>query len=367
MLLWVNGGLANEQDARWLSNTFRIDPSISAVTLFIEREAGSPSVVLIRPDGSKYYYQRHPSNINWASTASRDVITLWQPEPGPWQATGKISEQRGISLVSAFSLRLEPLPPRVYQQEVIKLGAELVYDETRLDAAYYLDGLSLTAQLVGQRGTDEDAFTQAPQVIGVFADDGTNLDEYPGDGKMTAEVIVDALPGRYLFQAQTTNRVLARTYEQELLVYPMPISLRFSTPGAEGNWQLTIDADGELLPDSLVVAGELSNPLGQTLPVSGQGRVITLPDARQPGNYRWQGRAFATTRDGREIQLNLMEQVVRVLPPVVAASASPVKEPPFWLTLPYLVGGGVGLLLLLSGVGGLIWRRRRRATGQRPG
>ncbi|WP_237332846.1 hypothetical protein [Zobellella iuensis] len=358
----AGAGSANEQNARWLSNTFRIDPSISAVTLFIEREQESAPVVLIRPDGSKYYYQRHPDHINWASTSQRDVITLWQPEPGPWQATGKIDEQRGISLVSVFRLQLEPLPPRIYQREVLKLDAELKYADTTLDAAYYLDGLSLHAQLVSQLGSDGDRFAQAPQLIGHFADDGTGLDAYPGDGKMTAELVFDTLPGQYLFQAQTTNQVLARTYQQELLVYPMPLNLRFSTPDAEGRWRLNLEADGELQPDTLVVTGELSNPLGQTLPISGQGRVIELPDARQPGNYRWQGRAFATTRDGREIQLDLAEQVVRVLPPVSAPAASPVKQTPLWLLWPYLLGGGA-LLLLLSG--GALWLWRKKAASKR--
>ena len=91
---------AAEQSARWLSNTFRIDPSISSLTLIIERVPNSAPVVLIRPDGGKYYQQEHPNHISWVSSSDRDVITLWQPEPGPWQATGKVTEKRGITLVS---------------------------------------------------------------------------------------------------------------------------------------------------------------------------------------------------------------------------------------------------------------------------
>jgi uncharacterized protein (TIGR03503 family) len=351
---------AAEQESRWLSNTFRIDPSISAVTLLIEREDDSTPVVLIRPDGSKYYYQRHPDTISWASTASRDIITLWQPEPGPWQATGRISAERGLSLVSPFRLQLAPLPARLYRQEIIKLDAELSHEGTRLDAAYYLEGLSLTAQLVGRRDADTDPFALAPRVIGVFADDGTGLDAYPGDGRLTAEVLVDALPGPYLFQAQTTNQVLARTHEQELLVYPTPLSLRMTTPNEDGSWQMLLEVDSELQPDSLVVTGTLTNPLEQSIAVSGSGRVIELPPAVQPGNYRWQGRAFATTREGREVQLQLPEQVIRVSPPL--AATAPAAPPSFWLSWPVLGGisAAVSALLLVA-----IWRWRRKARGRK--
>ncbi|MFP2770551.1 hypothetical protein [Oceanisphaera sp. KMM 10153] len=351
---------ASEQSARWLSNTFRIDPSISTVTLVIEREAASTPVVLIRPDGSKYYYQQHPDEISWASTDSRDVITLWQPEPGPWQATGKINQHRGISLISVFDLHMAPLPERIFQQEVLKLDAELRHKATRLDANYYLKGLSLRAQLVEPDGDDTSFFAPAPLIIGDFADDGIGLDAYPADGSMTAEVIIDTLPGEYLFQAQVSNRVLARTHEQKVLVYPMPLKLLFSTPDADGKWQLELTAEGDLVPDSLVVTGELTTPAQQTIAVSGTGKHIRLPDATAPGNYYWQGRAFATTREGREVQLNLMEQVVRVSPPI-SVSAVEIPTVKSGVSMIYLLAG-MTLLTVLLAAG---WFLRKKIIGRR--
>lgn len=351
---------ADEQHARWLSNTFRIDPSITEITLVIEREPASAPVVLIRPDGSKYYYQRHPDHISWASTASRDLITLWQPMPGPWQATGSISEQRGITLVSPFRLEVDALPSRVFQHERIKLNAELRQDDVTLDANYYLDGLSLSARLLPRRQGEGEGFELAPLAVGTFADDGTGLDEYPGDGKMTAELAFNALPGNYLFQAQASNQVLARSHEQEVLVYPMPLSLRFTVPDKADRWQLLIEADSALQADSLVINGELTNPLEQKVAVSGQGSRIALPDALHPGNYRWRGRAFATTQDGREVQLNLAEQVIRVAPPVSApALPGDLGAPPFWQRWPVLAAAATLLLLLLSGAG--FWWRKNTA------
>lgn len=355
LFLVTFASVANEQNARWLNNTFRIDPSITSVTLFIEREPDSSPVILIRPDGSKYYHKNHPDNISWASTVSRDVITLWQPQPGPWQATGKVNEKRGISLVSEFELVTTPLAPRLYQQETLKITAELQHDGTRLDANYYLKDLSLTAQLIDLKYDQQAQFAPAPIVIGQFIDDGLGLDAYPSDGKMTTEVILDTLPGEYLYQAKISNQVLARTQEQTVLIYPMPLKLSFSTPDENGKWQMNLTADHELVADTLVIIGELLTPSQQRIPISGSGKVINLPEALDSGNYYWEGRAFVTNTAGREIQLNLAKQVVRVSPPVsISDDVAPPDKP---MTMIYLITAGIALVVLLAL--GLFLRKRK--------
>ncbi|MBU3825033.1 MAG: hypothetical protein H9917_09455 [Candidatus Oceanisphaera merdipullorum] len=345
---------ASEQSARWLSNTFRVDPSISSLTLLIEREPNSAPVVLIRPDGAKYYQQDHPDHISWVNTPDRDVITLWQPEPGPWQATGKITPKRGITLVSEFELALGPLADRLYQQEVLKLDAELRHGDTRLDANYYLQDLTLQAQLMSLRKDPDAQFAPAPVVVGEFKDDGVGLDAIPNDGKLTAEVILDILPGEYLFQTQISNQVLARTQEQQVMIYPMPLKLSFSKPDAEGKWYMTMTADHELITNTIIISGELVTPSKQRIPITGTGTHIKLPDAVESGNYYWQGRAFATNQNSREVQMNLVEQVIRVSPPVMASEEPEAIKPSNALN--YIIAVVILLLILL--LIGFILRKR---------
>lgn len=359
LLLMTLASQASEQNARWLSNTFRIDPSITSVTLLIEREPHSAAVVLIRPDGTKYYQGEHPDTISWVSTHNRDVITLWQPEPGPWQATGKVTPERGITLVSEFELALSPVAKRLYQQEVLKLDAELRLGDTRLDANYYLQDLTLQAQLINLRYDPDAQFAPAPVVVGEFKDDGLGLDAIPNDGKLTAEVILDILPGGYLFQSQISNQVLARTKEQEVMIYPMPLKLNFAKPDAEGLWYITVTADHELVASSLIVSGELVTPSQQRVPITGTGTRISLPNADEPGNYYWQGRAFATNQEGREVQLDLVEQVIRVSPPVTINEEQVTAESSNSLT--YIIAGTI-LLLILIIIG---WIFKKRAAKKR--
>lgn len=346
---------AAEQASHWLSHTFRIDPSISSVTLLIERENNSTPVVLIRPDGSKYYHQQHPDNIKWASTPTRDTITLWQPEPGPWQATGKINNQRGITLVSPFELKVNELPPQLYQQEMLKLSAELRHGQTRLDSQYYLQDLSLQAQLLDESVDYSGNFAPAPKVIGEYLDDGQGLDEYPNDGKLTAAVVLDALPGNYVFQTQISNEVLARTKEQKIQIEPMPLSVSFSEPDEGGQWRLELGVAEELLADSLIITGQLTTPDQERINISGSGAHIVLPNAELPGNYYWQGQAFVNTKEGREVTLNLPKKVVRISPPPYPEAIidpTPASSTP-WATILTIVG-----LLLLLVSGGVIYKRK---------
>ena len=196
-------------------------------------------------------------------------------------------------------------------------------------------------------------------MVGEYKDDGLGLDAIPNDGKLTAEVILDILPGEYLFQSQISNQVLARTKEQTVMIYPMPLQLNFAKPDADGKWFITVTADHELIASSLIVSGELVTPSQQRVPITGTGTRITLPDALEPGNYYWQGRAFATNQADREVQLNLAEQVIRVSPPVRAGEEpSPVESSN---TLTYIIFGVI-LLLVLALVG---WFIKKRAAKKR--
>ena len=99
--LWLLGSLllgtlpgmaqANEvfgpSDVPLLDNRFRIDYGIKEVSFIIKRQPGSPSVILVRPDGSKLYAGRvQAPEVGWLALGDQDVITIRHPMAGPWQA-----------------------------------------------------------------------------------------------------------------------------------------------------------------------------------------------------------------------------------------------------------------------------------------
>ncbi len=97
----------------WLDNRFRVDPEIEQITFIVAREQPSQSVVLVAPNGRKYYADRHAKTMSWYSDKGMDIISIDYPMAGPWQALGKVSSNNGIKIVSNIELDVDhSVPPR---------------------------------------------------------------------------------------------------------------------------------------------------------------------------------------------------------------------------------------------------------------
>ena len=74
-----------------LDNRFRIDHKVEKITLLFFRKPGSPAVILVKPDGSKYYahHAMKDEQLEWFDESSYDLITIENPTPGPWQVIGR--------------------------------------------------------------------------------------------------------------------------------------------------------------------------------------------------------------------------------------------------------------------------------------
>ncbi len=57
-----------------LKNRFRVDHMVSSMTLMIQREYGSAPVVIVLPDGSKWYANRHPETVKWVDGMTGDIM-----------------------------------------------------------------------------------------------------------------------------------------------------------------------------------------------------------------------------------------------------------------------------------------------------
>lgn len=132
LLLSTGVFASNESSMSLLDNRFRVDPTISQITFVVYREKNSQPVVLVRPDGKKYYAWRSPDNVRWYEESSMDIISIDNPMPGPWQAVGKVSPKNNIKLISHLQLSADAFPNRLYQGEEIKYTARLTSDNKPL-------------------------------------------------------------------------------------------------------------------------------------------------------------------------------------------------------------------------------------------
>ena len=106
-----------------LKNRFRVDHMVSSMTLLIQREYGSAPVVIVLPDGSKWYANRHPETVKWVDGITGDIIYIESPQPGPWQLVGKVVPGSQLKRVSKLEIEVQQLPQPLFQGEETKVVA----------------------------------------------------------------------------------------------------------------------------------------------------------------------------------------------------------------------------------------------------
>ncbi|MGL4249477.1 MAG: TIGR03503 family protein [Aeromonas sp.] len=366
-------------DVPLLDNRFRIDHGVKEITFIIKRKAGTPSVILVRPDGSKLYVGRaKPAEVGWLALSEHDLITLRNPMPGPWQAIGEVDAENRVRILSSVRLDIEALPMQLYQGEVVKLKAWLLINDQVPKDKYYLADLGMNVKLQSFNEADQQEVL-LDQVLGRYLDDGKGLDEVPGDGIMTAEVTLQDIPGgKYRAMFSTGNQVFTRARYQDVLLYPYPFSYNLVPPSEElgAKLSLLIDRD-ELDPASVVIKGSVSSNVKGLYEFSETGSEpkldIDFSAIKEVGQHEVKATLYGTTRRGRELQIALPVKSFTIFPPsapveVVSAalpvsSAKSTKKAPAeeginWLVLA-LAGGGGLLLLLLGGVGFVVFQKRR--------
>ncbi|KHN63673.1 TIGR03503 family protein [Aeromonas hydrophila] len=367
-------------DIPLLDNRFRIDYGVKEITFIVTRKPGTPSVILVRPDGSKLYVGKvTPPDVGWLALKDQDLITIRDPMPGPWQAIGEVDPDNRVRLLSNIRLETDQLPTQLYQGERVKLKSWLLIDDAPPKAGYYLTDLGMTVRLQRFNDAKQEGDPIVDEVLGHYRDDGKGLDEVPGDGIMTAEAVLDVAAGKYRAMYSTGNQVFSRARYQDVLIYPLPVSYTLAPPSQEFGAKLSflIDAD-ELDPASVVIEGKATNTVGASMAfnaVATEPRVeVDLSAIKEVGQYEVNATLFGTTRLGREIQVTLPVKSFNIFPVLAAepSAASAVsatsaavpnqvkfeeKQSSGWLI--WLLGGVGILLVLLGGVGFILLQKRR--------
>ncbi|MBX9561462.1 TIGR03503 family protein [Aeromonas hydrophila] len=367
-------------DIPLLDNRFRIDYGVKEITFIVTRKPGTPSVILVRPDGSKLYVGKvTPPDVGWLALKDQDLITIRDPMPGPWQAIGEVDPDNRVRLLSNIRLETDQLPTQLYQGERVKLKSWLLIDDAPPKAGYYLTDLGMTVRLQRFNDAKQEGEPIVDEVLGHYRDDGKGLDEVPGDGIMTAEAVLDVAAGKYRAMYSTGNQVFSRARYQDVLIYPLPVSYTLAPPSQEFGAKLSflIDAD-ELDPASVVIEGKATNTVGASMAfnaVATEPRVeVDLSAIKEVGQYEVTATLFGTTRLGREIQVTLPVKAFNIFPvlavePSAASAASETsaavpnqvkfeeEQSSGWLI--WLLGGVGILLVMLGGVGFILLQKRR--------
>ncbi|EJG1709095.1 TIGR03503 family protein [Vibrio parahaemolyticus] len=329
---------ASESAMSLLDNRFRVDPTIEQITFLVYREQSSQPVVLVRPDGKKYYAWGSYDNVRWYQEPSLDIISVDNPMPGPWQAVGKVTPKNNIRLISHLKLSTDVFPNRLYNGEALKFTARLTSDDKPLVLRDFLDRVNLRVTFTKFVENEDELIKEArpvPMIIGEFSDDGRGLDEQAGDGVFTVQLPIEVDPGKYRARITSGNGVFLRAQEQVILVYPNPVSRTFiQSRSPEKPHQLVVSGEqGMIAPGSIAVNVEQNAPDGFITYSQGQvsqdGMKTTLNLDNDPelGKYSWRGEIFATDfATQRALVFPIQEQTFSVVDEVDLEAARIAKE-----------------------------------------
>lgn len=317
-----------------LGNRFRIDYAVDEVTLVFFRKKGAPSVVLVRPDGSKVYARTAKDNgMQWFDDKTYDLIKMTKPTPGPWQAIGEILPESRIMVLTDIGLDVDALPKDLMVGEIFKVTARLSNGGKPVNVKDFRDILQLDVLLFSTQKPGYDNSNATVLNFATFADDGKNYDERPRDAIFTGEFNLKVPAGEWLPKYLVKTPLYTRELMQDpVLVVRTPIkteSVESLTPDEPHQviYQVT---EGPVNPDTLIVQGRLRYPNGEVQSFSlgeqqGDKRVLRVANAGV-GTYRIEQMIFAKTKNGRDVVISLPEYTFAAVGPKIAVPEVPVAE-----------------------------------------
>lgn len=371
-----------------LNNRFRIDYEIDEITLVFFRKKGAPSVVLVKPDGSKVYARTAKDHqMEWHDDKTYDLIKIKQPTPGPWQAIGGILPESRIMVLTDIDLEVDPLPTDMMVGESLKVTARLTNGGKPINAKDFRDVLKLDVLLISTQKAEYDNHNQTVLEFTSFQDDGKNFDERPRDAIFTGEFKLDFPAGEWIPKYIVKTPLYTRELMQApIIVQRAPVEYTVVEAMAEAErHQLTYTInDGPADGNTVAFQGRIRFPNNEVQSFTlgempGDTRLLAIANAGV-GTYRVENMMFGRTKGGREFVMSLPEYTFAAVGPKVevpeiaavadpatttasdgdpaaraptTSAAAPEPEP----ETPFPIGWVIfaNLLILLLGGGSVLW------------
>lgn len=312
-----------------LDNRFRVDYEVKEVTLVFFRKAGAPSVVLVRPDGSKIYVSTATQNgIQWYADRTYDLIRLKEPMAGPWQALGQMLPESRIMVLTDINIKTDPLPTDLMVGEQLKVTATLANGDQPIKTKDFRDMLQMNVLLLSTRKKGMANENDTVFELATLDDDGKNFDERPRDAIFTGEFRMAFHAGEWLPKYTIKTPLYSRELIMDpITVVPTPIQIDFIEGAEGGNHQVKyVVTDGPLVPESLSIQGRIIYPGGdvQTFTRGEEKSKTRVMDVSNIGNgtYRVEQTLYGKTKSGRDVVINMAPVALRVIAAAPATAAT---------------------------------------------
>ncbi|RUO26078.1 TIGR03503 family protein [Aliidiomarina minuta] len=290
-----------------LGDRFRIDSAVDEISMVFFRDYGTQPVVLILPDGTKWYHSRHPEHVQWESGPDFDQVRIEQPMRGPWQISGALRPESRVMITSDIQFHADSLPPVVFAGETLRITGTFTEAGEPIPQRDFRSVITTRLFLVSTNNPEYENFGVPPRELAEFRDDGRGMDARARDGIFTGEIDFNVTPGEYIPSYRAETPLFRRNYEQDpIVVKSLPVTLHVEAgPREEQPHMLEISlSEDQLQVDDVIIRGDIEYPNGEVQRLDIRTRQGDSLRQRIPnyvfGTFAINLEIFATARDGRE-------------------------------------------------------------------
>jgi len=106
-------------------NNFKIDDSVSEMTLLVFRREGSRDTEFVLPDHSRLKNDELSGNVRWHHEESYDLVTIEQPLSGDWKIDADLDPDNRVMVVTDLKLITTDLPNNILIGETFDFQASM--------------------------------------------------------------------------------------------------------------------------------------------------------------------------------------------------------------------------------------------------
>jgi len=107
-------------------NTFKIDDSVTEMTVLVFRQADAKPTVLIQPDQNKLTSLNDNDTVRWQSSESGyDLITIAEPQVGEWTIDAALDPDNRVMVLTDLKLKTTDLPNNILIGETFDFDVNL--------------------------------------------------------------------------------------------------------------------------------------------------------------------------------------------------------------------------------------------------
>jgi len=359
-------------------NQFKIDDTISEMTVLAFRKPNTEATTLTLPDGSQLTQAQQSGSVRWQHDSNYDLITIDKPQAGRWQINAELDPDNRVMVVTDMKLATSDLPNNVLLGEKFDIEASLTEKGEIISREGFLN--LVDGELVQQIG--DQVRTRM-------------LQRLPTQSTYRATLGEDFNDGRHDVIITMKSATFERQRRQSVNVISGPINVDTQQlDQASRSHRIEVQADSRLIkPETLSITALLRSEDGSEWPydmlkTEENNWRLTLTDLEDEAPYQLSLQLRGETPEGRQVFLQPealslcddRELVVNEQTPVAPATqpetsmTEDVEQTPITTIAPeplkerdaearsmsdttkLLIGNGMIVLLLVLGI--FWWRKQ---------